>query len=145
MYSPSNNPANNSIYFGVKPDENLTVSDWADAVALYEKAKTDKDLKKGFINTVLGEPFEEEFEAPDWKRLYEKRERYTQGVVPIGGLFLTAGVDIQKDRIECEIVAWGKNKQSWSVDYFAPEAVSRNPKAFVQRRLFQNRGATGVL
>ena len=31
--------------------------------------------------------------------------------------FLTAGVDIQADRIECEIVGWGRNKVSWSIDY----------------------------
>jgi phage terminase large subunit GpA-like protein len=30
---------------------------------------------------------------------------------------LTAGIDIQKDRIEVEVVAWGRGKESWSVDY----------------------------
>ena len=39
------------------------------------------------------------------------------GTVPKGGLFLTAGVDIQKDRIEVEVVAWGRGKESWSIDY----------------------------
>jgi phage terminase large subunit GpA-like protein len=39
------------------------------------------------------------------------------GTVPEGGLLLTAGVDVQKNRIEMEIVAWGRNRQSWSVDY----------------------------
>src|SRR5574344_839156 len=34
VYLPSNNPTNNSIYFGVKPDELLTVSDWADKYRL---------------------------------------------------------------------------------------------------------------
>ena len=56
-------------------------------------------------------------EAPDWKRLYERREPYKIGTVPRGGIFLTAGVDVQKDRIEAEIVAWGRGKESWSVDY----------------------------
>jgi phage terminase large subunit GpA-like protein len=37
--------------------------------------------------------------------------------VPERGLFLTAGVDVQKDRIEVEVVAWGRGKESWSVDY----------------------------
>jgi phage terminase large subunit GpA-like protein len=32
-------------------------------------------------------------------------------------LFLTAGVDVQKDRIEVEVVGWGRGKESWSVDY----------------------------
>ena len=91
--------------------------EWKDAAKIYEQAKQYPELMKGFVNTVLGEPFEEEYEAPDWKVLYENREIYPIGIVPRSGLFLTAGVDIQKDRIECEVVAWGRNKESWSVDY----------------------------
>ena len=37
--------------------------------------------------------------------------------MPELALFLTAGVDVQKDRIEVEVVAWGRGKESWSVDY----------------------------
>ncbi len=90
---------------------------WSDAAAMFEQAKEHPELMKSFVNTVLGEPFEEEHEAPDWERLYARRETYVQGVVPNAGLFLTAGVDVQKDRLECEVVAWGRDKQSWSVDY----------------------------
>lgn len=90
---------------------------WAEAAKMYEDAKQNPELMKGFVNTVLGEPFEEEYDAPEWERLYERRESYQIGVIPKEGLFLTAGVDVQKDRIECEIVAWGRDKESWSVDY----------------------------
>ena len=47
---------------------------WADAAEMYEQAHKTPDLMKGFVNTVLGLPFEEEAEAPDWQRLYERRE-----------------------------------------------------------------------
>jgi phage terminase large subunit GpA-like protein len=90
---------------------------WGDAAEMFENAQANPELMKGFVNTVLGEPYEEEYEAPEWKRLYERREPYPMGVVPEGGLFLTAGADVQKDRIECEVVAWGRQKESWSVDY----------------------------
>lgn len=90
---------------------------WGDAAEMFENAQANPELMKGFVNTVLGEPYEEEYEAPEWKRLYERREPYPMGVVPQGGLFLTAGADVQKDRIECEVVAWGRQKESWSVDY----------------------------
>jgi phage terminase large subunit GpA-like protein len=90
---------------------------WADAAEMYEQAKKTPELMKGFVNTVLGLPFEDEAEAPEWQRLYERRETYRIGIVPDPGLFLTAGVDVQKDRIEVEVVAWGRGKESWSVDY----------------------------
>jgi phage terminase large subunit GpA-like protein len=90
---------------------------WADAAEMYEHAQKTPDLMKGFVNTVLGLPFEEEAEAPEWQRLYDRREAYRSGIVPERGLFLTAGVDVQKDRIEVEVVAWGRGKESWSVDY----------------------------
>src|SRR5690606_27703454 len=55
--------------------------------------------------------------APEWQRLYDRREGYPIAQIPMGGLFLTAGVDVQKDRLEVEIVAWGCDRESWSVDY----------------------------
>jgi phage terminase large subunit GpA-like protein len=91
---------------------------WGELASDFVKAKKKgQETLKTFVNTVLGETWKEKTERPDWQRLYERREKYKIGTVPEGGLFLTAGVDIQKDRIECEIVAWGRNKNSWSVDY----------------------------
>jgi phage terminase large subunit GpA-like protein len=103
---------------------------WGDAAEMFENAQKNPDLMKGFVNTVLGEPYEEEYEAPDWQRLYERRERYPVGIVPLGGLFLTAGVDVQKDRIECEVVAWGREKESWSVDYHVLGGDTARPEVW---------------
>ncbi|HZT29259.1 MAG TPA: phage terminase large subunit family protein [Bryobacteraceae bacterium] len=92
---------------------------WADAAKQFEQAqnKQKPELLQVFVNTVLGETWTLLGEAPDWKRLYERREQYKVGSVPRGGVFLTAGADVQRDRIEVEIVAWGRGKQSWSIDY----------------------------
>ena len=100
---------------------------WSDAAALFEQAKNHPELMKSFVNTVLGEPYEESSEAPEWQRIYERREAYSQGVVPRSGLFLTAGMDVQKDRLECEVVAWGRNKESWSVDYIVLDGDTARP------------------
>ena len=56
-------------------------------------------------------------EAPDWRRLYDSRERWPAGTVPEGGLILTAGADVQKDRIEVDVWAWGRGLESWLVDH----------------------------
>ena len=103
---------------------------WSDAAQMFEAAQNKPDLMKGFVNTVLGEPYEEEFEAPEWERLYERREQYPIGVVPVGGLFLTAGVDVQRDRLECEVVAWGRHKISWSVDYQVLDGDTAQPEVW---------------
>jgi phage terminase large subunit GpA-like protein len=48
-----------------------------------------------------------------------RAEPYLEGTVPEGGCFLTCGVDVQSDRLECEIVAWGRDFESWSIAYHA--------------------------
>jgi phage terminase large subunit GpA-like protein len=90
---------------------------WSDAAKQFEQAQKNPSLLQVFVNTVLGETWTLLGEAPDWQKLYDQREDYRIGVVPRGGLFLTAGADVQKDRIEVEIAAWGRGKESWSVDY----------------------------
>jgi phage terminase large subunit GpA-like protein len=70
-----------------------------------------------FVNTVRGETFHSTGEVLDWEVLYLRREAYQIGTVPWGALLLTAGVDVQRDRLCCEIVGWGRGKTSWSVDY----------------------------
>jgi phage terminase large subunit GpA-like protein len=94
---------------------------WADAAQMFTEAQKNPALLQVFVNTVLGETWALQGEAPEWQRLYDRREGYQIGTVPQSGLFLTAGVDIQKDRIELEIVAWGRGKESWSVDYLVLE------------------------
>lgn len=91
---------------------------WADAVKQFLDAKNKDNLLKVWVNTVLGETWLEKGEAPEWQILFDKREDYPQEIIPSGGLFLTAGADVQKDRIECEVVAWGRNRESWSIGYF---------------------------
>jgi phage terminase large subunit GpA-like protein len=74
------------------------------------------EMLKTFVNTTLGETWQDRGEAPDWLRLYQRREPYSLGAPPAGVQFLTAGVDVQKDRLVWEVVGWGAGKQSWSVD-----------------------------
>ena len=75
-----------------------------------------REQLKTFINTALGECWKESGDAPEWERLYQRREQYRIGSVPKGVKFLTAGVDVQKDRWVYEVVGWGRGKTSWSID-----------------------------
>ncbi len=95
---------------------------WEDIARDWESAQGKEAMLKAFKNTTLGESWEEKGEAPDWKKLYERRERWTMGTVPKGGLVLTMGVDVQRGAggngwLDCHVWAWGRNSQSWLVDH----------------------------
>ena len=90
---------------------------WAEAVTDFLAAKDNPEELRYWVNTVLGMPFAESSEAPEWEELYRRREPYKIGVVPKGAGVLTVGVDIQGDRMELEVVAWGPRMESWSVEY----------------------------
>jgi len=90
---------------------------WEEVVRDYLKAKGDANKEQTFINTVLGETYKIKGDVPEYQNLYNRRETYKRGTVPAGVYFLTMGVDVQRDRLECEIVGWGVGRESWSVDY----------------------------
>lgn len=93
---------------------------WAHIARAFEEAKEGGPrLLKTFVNTWLGETWKDTAEAPDWNALYARRESYKRGVVPAKARLLTAGVDVQRDRLEVEVTAWGPGLESWVVDYVA--------------------------
>jgi hypothetical protein len=68
---------------------------------------------KGFVNTVLGEPYEEEFEAPEWERLYERREPYVIGIVWVVKLSLRRHPKLLEDNFapSHKRLAWHNRNQ----------------------------------
>jgi phage terminase large subunit GpA-like protein len=94
---------------------------WERIARAWEAAQGSDEAIKAFRNTILGETWAESGEAPDWQRLYDRRDIWPNGAVPAGGLFLTAGADVQKDRIEVDVWAWGRGLESWLVDHIVIE------------------------
>jgi len=82
------------------------------------QAKKSPETLKVFTNTSLAETWEEGGEIIDDGTLFGRRERYGP-IVPMDAAVLTAGVDVQDDRIEIEVIAWGKGEESWSMDWKA--------------------------
>jgi len=103
---------------------------WADIARDKEAAKGSDEAERVFRNTVLGETWIETGDAPDWQRLVERREDWPAETVPAGGLFLTAGADVQKDRIEIDVWAWGRGLESWLVDHVVIEGGPAHPDAW---------------
>ncbi|MGE0108158.1 MAG: phage terminase large subunit family protein [Bdellovibrionales bacterium] len=90
---------------------------WERIARDWEAAQGKDEALKGFKNSVLGETWIESGEAPDWQILSDRCEPYRIGTIPADGLFLTAGADVQKDRIEIDIWAWGRGLESWLVEH----------------------------
>lgn len=89
-------------------------AEWLAANEDRRKRRSHEKLKT-FVNTVLGEVWEDRGEQVEWKSIHARREHY-RVAVPNGSV-LTAGVDVQDDRLEFEIVAWGEDEESWSIEF----------------------------
>ncbi|MFY0545465.1 phage terminase large subunit family protein [Brevibacillus sp. H7] len=74
------------------------------------------ELLKAWVNTTLGETWEEKGEGVESDTLLKRREHYGCEV-PDGVLVLTCGVDVQDNRLEYEIVGWGVEQESWGIQY----------------------------
>ena len=94
---------------------------WPRIARSWEAAQGSDEAIKAFRNTILGETWVETGKAPDWQRLYDRREAWRPSTVPAGGLFLTAGADAQKDRIEVDVWAWRLGLERWLVDHVVVE------------------------
>jgi len=117
---------------------------WEDICEEWIKAQGNPGKIRVFVNTVLGEAYEERGEAPAPERIMLRRENYfpellnihsdgshgwVDASMPPGPLVLTIGADVQHDRIEVELVAWGKAKTSWSVGYHVLNGDTSDPNA----------------
>ena len=98
---------------------------WESIVEEWLVAKDDQSKLRTFVNTVLGEPWQERGEAPNHERIMIKRDLdpYDSGSLPIAArpLLVTLGADVQEDRIEAEVVAWSTGKESHSLGYYVLE------------------------
>lgn len=96
----------------------------SDQAAKWLKAKDDEDKKQTFYNTQLGITY----------RPFSGKELSREGIaargevwpaeIPDGVAVLTVGGDTQDDRVELEVVGWGRNEESWSIAY---EVIEGDP------------------
>jgi phage terminase large subunit GpA-like protein len=89
---------------------------WGALAEEFVSVKDDPEQLQTFVNTILGQTWEDTGETVDEHALFIRREHHV-AEVPNSVLILTAGVDVQDDRFELEICAWGEGEESWSIDY----------------------------
>jgi phage terminase large subunit GpA-like protein len=91
---------------------------WANMAKDYEESRNDIPKLIAFTNTKLGEVYEaQQGEKPDWEQIQDRAEDFPENRPFESVAFLTAGVDVQADRLEIEVVGWMKGKSSQSIEY----------------------------
>ena len=85
-----------------------------------QRQKRENTKLAGWTNTKDANVWEETIVKLDVNEFLNRHEDYVADV-PSGAYILTAGVDTQDDRLECEVVGWGKYGESWSIGKFILE------------------------
>lgn len=104
-------------------------SSWIQIARDFLEAKQRREMLKVFINTSLGETFREtESYQYSGETLLSRREMYEK--VPPGVIFLTAGVDVQDDRLEAYVEGWGIGEENWTIDHYTAYGSPARPETW---------------
>lgn len=91
---------------------------WGEMAVAFLTARRMPSTFQTWINTALGETWEEKGEAVDGSSIKDRKEPYGADSLPAGVLQLTLGVDVQDDRLEWQLNGWGKDEQCWIIEQY---------------------------
>jgi phage terminase large subunit GpA-like protein len=118
----------NALYYPYGWPENA----WPNLAERWERDHRDPVRLKTFVNLKLGEPWRDPTEAKaDADTLMARRESYGPEI-PAGAAILTVGADVQANRIEAEVVAWGRDEESWSINYRVLLGDTTKPEVWIE-------------
>ena len=92
---------------------------WTQIALEWIKAKGDPAAEQVFLNDTCGLAYKAQGESPPWEGLRDRAaaSHYPRGTAPRGALGLTLGIDCQVDRVEWQLVGWGRDLRRFVVDY----------------------------
>lgn len=96
-------------------------------VSEFLDARSRPELLQVWTNTVLGETWEETGETVSATPLLQRLESYDGLTIPASVKIITAGVDVQGDRLEVQIIGWGVGEESWVIDYLVVHGDPASP------------------
>lgn len=88
-------------------------STWPEMAVAFLRAKKFPETLQTWMNTALGETWEDAGETVEPEGLLARREPYDDKELPAGVLMLTVGGDTQDDRVECQLIGWGADEECW--------------------------------
>ncbi len=105
---------------------------WVELATKWEEIKRFPEKVKTFINTLLGECFDDPNEKLDADELKARAEGHRVRDIPRGCLLLTGGVDVQKRYFACQIIGHGRGGQVWPIDYIEIPADPTRPEEWAK-------------
>lgn len=95
---------------------------WGHLASEWVRLHGDPVTLKTFVNTWLGETWEQKGRSPKPDRLMDRRETLPasstgETLVPRDAVTLTSMTDVQLDRLEVGIEAWGIGEENWKIEY----------------------------
>lgn len=91
---------------------------WLERAKQWREAQGRPLLLKSFINTALGEAWEDRSNQLRSNDIKARAEPYKLRTIPRGCLLLTCGVDTQDNRLAVQLIGWGRNETAWVLDWF---------------------------
>lgn len=101
---------------------------WKAIAQKWLNAQGDTAELKSFVNTYLGEVWRERGDSIENLSLITRREPYDPATLQRA--FTTAGVDVQKDRLEISIVGWRVNEEAYLLDHLILPGDTARPEVW---------------
>lgn len=105
---------------------------WAKHARAWERIAGDKGRLQVFFNTRLGEIHKGDRRKLSWEVIAGRREPYKLRTVPADVLLLTSGTDVQGDRVETQVVGWGRGEQATVIDYRVHQGDPTRPEVWTE-------------
>lgn len=117
---------------------------WSEILDRHAAALAGRISMQTFYNLDLGLPYDEPLartpKPEGIRQMFQKQDAYRSGQVPKGGAVLTLAIDCQEDYLDCEVKAWGRNLENWSIAHIQiPELVERTSACVAEIQKIINR------
>lgn len=107
---------------------------WLEIAREFLEVRKDSNLLRTFVNQTLGEAWAEKGEAPEWERLFERRERdMAVGTPPAWAGLIVGAVDTQRagdGRLEMDVWAFGSNRRRALVEHIDIEGAAADKRTW---------------
>lgn len=101
---------------------------WRDVAQKWLDCQGDTAEMKAFVNTYLGDAWAEQDDSIEDISLISRMEDYDPLEMPFR--LRTAGVDVQKNRLEASYVGWGEKEEAWLIDHVILPGDTTQPEVW---------------